>query len=224
MVRGTSLSKEGRCSKVSHSKIVVEDVGVSDRIQFLQRCVVFRLVSSLPEAVPWPSFRAWIAKNWGVEQSSQILQLGEDAWLLVCGSKSVADRIVALKRVEFGSTRVYLDSWTAIAGCMPVTQGLKTEWVCVRGIPLHLRSIDLFVRLRDVCGGYVEYDEKECNLNSVRLKVRVGQERPTKVSLSFKGFRVWFSGESEHGDDCLSKEVQVPSASKGKGVALETVF
>ncbi|CAN1335338.1 hypothetical protein LINPERPRIM_LOCUS36709 [Linum perenne] len=107
-----------------------------------------------------------------------------------------------------------------MAGCSILTQGLNVEWVCAQGIPLHLRSLDLFYQLGDLCGGYVEHDERGCNLNAIRLKVRSGQKRPAVAFLRFQKerFRIRFSYESE--SSVVSSSAFVLSSPKSKGKAV----
>ncbi|CAN1141477.1 hypothetical protein LINPERPRIM_LOCUS25518 [Linum perenne] len=105
--------------------------------------------------------------------------------MLDCGSKQAVTRVIKLERCWFGATRVLLDRWTVDAGRSKYLASQNLAWVMVQGIPLHLRSVDLFQRLGEVCGGFLDYDDKLCPLNSVRLKVVVSSFLPTQIRVCY---------------------------------------
>ncbi|CAN1156932.1 hypothetical protein LINPERHAP2_LOCUS21236 [Linum perenne] len=112
-----------------------------------------------------------MAKNWGIPSGAQIWYLEDDVWLLDCATKEVVKRVLTLNRCLFGSTCIFLDGWTNGAGRSRCVYAQGRAWVLVQGIPLHLKSLELFRSLGDVCGGFLDYDDKLCPLNSVRLKI-----------------------------------------------------
>ncbi|CAN1189489.1 hypothetical protein LINPERPRIM_LOCUS24511 [Linum perenne] len=99
-------------------------------------------------------------KNWGVQAAAKIWSLEDDVWLLECESLEAVRRVIALNRCRFGSVRIFLDNWTAGAGRSSCLEDQGLEWVVVRGIPLHLRSEELFRRIGELCGGFVEFDSQ----------------------------------------------------------------
>ncbi|CAN1182103.1 hypothetical protein LINPERPRIM_LOCUS40669 [Linum perenne] len=117
--------------------------------------------------------------------------------MLQCHSKETVDRILSLDRVLFGSSKVFLDRWTTIAGRTSVLQRQDRSWIWVHGIPLHLRSVDLFRRIGEICGGFLEYDERNCPLNAIRIKVVTSLDFSSKVSIHFRNsvFSVGVSSE-----------------------------
>ncbi|CAN0881137.1 hypothetical protein LINGRAHAP2_LOCUS14059, partial [Linum grandiflorum] len=62
-------------------------------------------------------------------------------------------------------------------------------WLRVDGIPLHLRSIDLFRKLGNVCGGFVDFNEDGCSLNAVRIKVNKVGVIPHRFPVLFEETR-----------------------------------
>ncbi|CAN1241258.1 hypothetical protein LINPERPRIM_LOCUS4891, partial [Linum perenne] len=83
-----SLPMGGNC-KVSSingaSRIVISEEGVSERLSFLEKSVVFRFVGA--GEVSWPEFRIWASRVWKIPPNSDFLPLGDGLWLLECSSK-----------------------------------------------------------------------------------------------------------------------------------------
>ncbi|CAN1277278.1 hypothetical protein LINPERPRIM_LOCUS16283 [Linum perenne] len=182
---GPILGLEGKCTISMDSSIEVEDLGVAKRLQYLERCLCFRFMDKEPEIVNWKTFRAWMVKNWGLPSDVKILCLGEDLWVLECPSKEAVDRILALNRYLYGSSQIFFDRWTSEAGRSSCFLKQRVEWIVVRGIPLHLRSVDLFRALGESCGGFVDYDDRLCPLNSVRIKIKLTRDLPKILKLRF---------------------------------------
>ncbi|CAN1130316.1 hypothetical protein LINPERPRIM_LOCUS13147 [Linum perenne] len=124
-------------------------------------------------------------KNWGVSSQANISSLGDDLWLLDWGSKELVDRILVLDRSLFGSTRIFLDRWTSIAGRTTFLQKQHIAWVWIQGIPLHLHSAELFRSLGEGCGGFLDFDVSHCPLNAVRIKVATSSDIPTRFTERF---------------------------------------
>ncbi|CAN1189146.1 hypothetical protein LINPERHAP2_LOCUS39720 [Linum perenne] len=181
-----SFSLAGSVAITSRSEIVVSEIGVEDRIEFLARCVLFRFVNTVPEAVNWITFRSWAERNWGISALTRIVKLGDDLYLLECSSQEEVSRICSLRRCQYGSSRILLDVWTSIAGCTSVLGQQKLVWVQVQGIPLHLRSEDLFRKIGELCGGFINFDERLCDWNAVRIKVVNSSDRPESFMLKFR--------------------------------------
>ncbi|CAN1132747.1 hypothetical protein LINPERPRIM_LOCUS30244 [Linum perenne] len=71
-----------------------------------------------------------------------------------CESNEAVCRVLALDRCLFGATRVFFDRWTEGAGRSACLENQGLAWILVKGIPLHLRSMELFRSLGDCCGGF----------------------------------------------------------------------
>ncbi|CAN1132626.1 hypothetical protein LINPERPRIM_LOCUS30184 [Linum perenne] len=125
-------------------------------------------------------------RSWGVNESAHISGLGDDLWLLRCQSSAEVDRIMSLGRTRFGTSQVFFDKWTLTAGRTEVLGASQMMWILARGIPLHLRSVDLFRQIGDLCGGYIDHDNKNCLFNSVRIKVGASSSCPEYIPLHFR--------------------------------------
>ncbi|CAN1802168.1 hypothetical protein LINPERHAP1_LOCUS23260 [Linum perenne] len=179
------LSEKGRCAEAvigGETVIEVGNEGVKERLAFLERCLVLRFSSE--SDLRWPEFRAWANRNWGVPVESTFRYIGDDVWLLVCVSVSEVKRILALKRWQFGEITILMDRWIVAAGRSAVMMDNKSGWVLVRGIPLHIRSKELFKLLGDKCGGFIRAEDVT-SLNSIRIKIKLGSEIPEEILIRF---------------------------------------
>ncbi|CAN1275084.1 hypothetical protein LINPERPRIM_LOCUS15605 [Linum perenne] len=181
VLKGATLHLRGRCEIDGKGVIRVQQEGVAERLRFLERCLCFRVVSKEPEALNWTVFRSWMQRNWGVDSKAQIWGLGSDLWMIECGSREEVNRVVALGRTLFGTSQVFLDRWTSEAGRARLLRKEGAMWIVAKGIPLHIRSVDLFRQIGEVCGGFVEHDSQWCPLSSVRIKVAGSGSVPENV-------------------------------------------
>ncbi|CAN0881591.1 hypothetical protein LINGRAHAP2_LOCUS14328 [Linum grandiflorum] len=79
--------------------IVVKDVGVNERVKFMNQCLVFKF--GYEAVINWVEFKVWSARNWGTVPDARFGPIGDDLWLLVCASKAEVDKILALNRRRF---------------------------------------------------------------------------------------------------------------------------
>ncbi|CAN1759419.1 hypothetical protein LINPERHAP1_LOCUS7119 [Linum perenne] len=187
-VVGSSWSVQGRCeiSQIGVSPgVLVKEDGIADRRAYLDRCLVFRFHTS--DSIDWPSFRRWAHRNWGSPLEAEFQRLGDGLWLLFCGSSDKVNRIIALDRWLFGKIVIQLDRWIPEAGRSGVLLSKDVVWATIRGIPLHLRSSDLFRQLGDVCGRFQSF-EKGDSLSSVRICFTLKGGIPEEIPIFHGGF------------------------------------
>ncbi|CAN0904848.1 hypothetical protein LINGRAHAP2_LOCUS23335 [Linum grandiflorum] len=67
-------------------------------------------------------------------------------------------RIMGLRCRKFESFDILADDWIPEAGRSKFLVKVRTCWVLIFGIPLHLRSKELFHSVGDLCGGFLDYD------------------------------------------------------------------
>ncbi|CAN1141403.1 hypothetical protein LINPERHAP2_LOCUS12476 [Linum perenne] len=184
------LSQKGKCvvEKLGGEiGITVSHEGVKERLDFLNRCVVFRLVGD--GEVCWNEFKAWVVRYWGVPGNPAIRPLGDDLWLMECASEKEVDRIVNLGRWRFKDFAIHLDKWIKVAGRSNVRMDSDVAWLVVRGIPLHLRSSELVRSLGEACGGFLASADGP-DMSSVRIKVKLRGPVPEEIPL-FEGLTVF---------------------------------
>nr|CAN79711.1 hypothetical protein VITISV_009623 [Vitis vinifera] len=95
---------------------------------------------------------------------------------------------------------LHLERWSEEAGCLEVGSQTKEVWVRVVGLPLYCWSEELFSRMGDCCGGFVEVDEETKNLSQLqwaRILVKNGGNFfPGTLNLVVKSFcyavRLWW--------------------------------
>ncbi|CAN1842824.1 hypothetical protein LINPERHAP1_LOCUS36954 [Linum perenne] len=187
VVKGPTLPTHGRCVEVANSGtlgITVEKDGIRDRQLYLECCIVFRFCSQAP--IDWTRFRRWANSSWGSALNAPLQKLDDDLWLLYCDSKAKVDRILALNRRSFGDIPIFLDKWIPEAGCSKLLRKEGIVWITIRGIPIHLRSTDLFRQIGMSCGDYLGF-EACSSLSSIRLKIRYVRSLPEVIPLHFEG-------------------------------------
>ncbi|CAN1179378.1 hypothetical protein LINPERHAP2_LOCUS34158 [Linum perenne] len=91
--------------------------------------------------------------------------------MMFCDSKVKVERILSLNRRSFGNVQLLIDKWIPEAGRSKVLLNDNELWVLINGIPLHLRSADLFRQLGLVCGEFLGFEERS-SLSSVRIKIK----------------------------------------------------
>ncbi|CAN1164339.1 hypothetical protein LINPERHAP2_LOCUS25521 [Linum perenne] len=159
VTEGPTFSEVGLCSRFclgDAAGVKVVDLGVKERLNFLETCLVFRFSSV--DRIDWKAFRL---------------------------SKEKVLKIKALNRCRFGSVVILLDEWIPEAGRSNVSFEEDVVWVTISGIPLQLRSSELFKELGDLCGDFLSYDDR-CSLSSVRLKIRLRGSVPEDIPLLFE--------------------------------------
>ncbi|CAN1778791.1 hypothetical protein LINPERHAP1_LOCUS14502 [Linum perenne] len=185
IVPGVSYSQKGRCSseKVGGEVIVkVEEEVVTERLCYLNQCLVFRFVNA--EEVQWDEFRSWAKQSWGLQAMPVFKQVGDGLWLLKCDSRMEVERIMALGRWRFKDVKLQVDKWIKTAGRSRVLLDSNVAWISVRGIPLHIRSTNLFKSLGDVCGQFLSFEEGD-SWSSVRLKIKLVGVIPEEVAVTY---------------------------------------
>ncbi|CAN1178007.1 hypothetical protein LINPERHAP2_LOCUS33433 [Linum perenne] len=185
MVKGPTFSTHSRCSNFSLNGVAgikVEDTRTSDRLAYLDCCLVFRFCSQ--SSIDWTRFRRWTNINWGLALNAPLQKLDDDLWLLFCDSKSKVDQILSLNCRDFEGIEILLDKWIPEAGRSKVLEEENIQWITIRGIPAHFRSSDLIRRVGMICGVFLGY-EVCSSLSSVRVKIRLTGSLPESIPISF---------------------------------------
>ncbi|CAN0876673.1 hypothetical protein LINGRAHAP2_LOCUS11443 [Linum grandiflorum] len=217
------LPVEGRCEVVRIGKeesIRVDEAGVAQRKNFLKKCLVVRFVQTAE--INWANFRAWARRSWGLVGDVPIRRLGDDLWLVECSTEEEVRRVISLGRWKFGEVMLQGDVWISEAGRSSVAAQRGLDWVLCKEIPIHLRSSDLFRKLRDLCGGFIGV-EQEPDLSYVVLKVRRigGLPKCIPVCCENEVFLIKvLSLASETGAEDPKEEVVTVERCKGKQTAV----
>ncbi|CAN0912617.1 hypothetical protein LINGRAPRIM_LOCUS576 [Linum grandiflorum] len=86
---------------------------------------------------------------------------------------------------NFNGIQIQMDCWIKQAGRSSVMADKEIAWIRARGIPLHLRSKELFRSIGDFCGGFLCSDDGP-GLAAVRIKVKASGIIPEEVPLCFR--------------------------------------
>ena len=95
--------------------------------------------------------------------------------VLMRGSRRFRERLISLER------------WHHETGCLVQEEANKESWVRVLGLPLHLWSREVLIKIGDCCGGFLEVDEGAENavqMQWARILVRLnGRSLPASLQL-----------------------------------------
>ncbi|CAN1303832.1 hypothetical protein LINPERPRIM_LOCUS25994 [Linum perenne] len=167
---------------VTGKRIQIEDAGVYERVQRLQTWVVVKSTSILVGDEAWSLFRKWLKKWWGWDEMSEIKMLGDESWLVDCGSEIQVEAILRRKWF-FKGIAMEVCQWHSEAGRLSDMNKKGGIWILAFGIPVHLRAATTFKAVREACGGFI--DCQETSFSAVRIKVKEGINIPTSVSLCY---------------------------------------
>ncbi|CAN1126486.1 hypothetical protein LINPERHAP2_LOCUS3457 [Linum perenne] len=143
--------------------------------------------------------------------------------MLECSSAAEVDRIVVLNRVLYGGSEIFLNRWSPVVGRTSVLQNRGQVWITAKGLPLHLRSVEVFKGIGDACGGYVEHEASGGRLSFARIKVSVKQELPRQDSVLLRYRDEDFLVPITYGGFDLRSSDQISRATKGKAVVSNEV-
>ncbi|CAN1143919.1 hypothetical protein LINPERHAP1_LOCUS23803 [Linum perenne] len=148
-----------------------------------------------------------MSTNWALPVDTPIQKLDDGLWLLFCGSSTQVNRILALNRRSFKGTLLQIDKWITEVGRSNVLSRDNVIWASINGIPLHLRSSDLFRHLGDYCGTFLGF-ELTGSLSSVRIKIKLKGDLPESIPVNFgdQFFLLRVSSASQTFSDSVSIE------------------
>lgn len=115
----------------------------------------------------------------------EIFGIGGQFYLFVFRSRREAESVMR-RRWTLAGRDLVLSWWSPDSLCAddgaPISA--SNNWVQILGLPIHLRSPELFREIGNRCGGFVAIDESVEMLGCVRLKVR-GQASaiPSQISI-----------------------------------------
>ncbi|CAN1274272.1 hypothetical protein LINPERPRIM_LOCUS15335 [Linum perenne] len=184
--------------------VVPAESGFELRLTRLRRWLVVNFVLGPKDFVAWGDFRRWMLRWWGVELEREVKMLGDDSWLVECDSESVVSKIIEKGSWFFKGVSVEVRRWFPDAGRLNLLERQGLRWVLVFGILVHLRENEVFRKIGEICGGYV--DSQDTVFSAVRLKVRRVKEPPSSLTLMAGGenFEIKIIEEpcfSERGDN-----------------------
>ncbi|CAN1218536.1 hypothetical protein LINPERPRIM_LOCUS1349, partial [Linum perenne] len=121
----------------------------------------------------------------GMVAPSLMWLLGDDSWIVDCGSEEAVDKIVNKGDWFFRGANVEVRRWFPAAGRLNLLGLQGVGWVQVFGVLVHARSEDVFRDIRNVCGGFIQ--GQDTGFSAIRLKVRLGSPVPDSITLNILG-------------------------------------
>ena len=133
--------------------------GLRNREEGLGRCLVERWDDGSVVETEMVLVRKWGERSWNLKKGMKVLKLGGPFMLLEFEDEEEAERVLKRGTRRFKDKVLQLERWSEEAGCLQVGSQAKEVWVRVVGISLHCWNEDMFKRIGDYCGGFVEVDE-----------------------------------------------------------------
>ncbi|OIT00001.1 hypothetical protein A4A49_01446 [Nicotiana attenuata] len=198
VVSWPTLDLEGRCHRKlgvgQEPHFLLSEEHTLRRKGFLKSCLIgsFSKWVGSPEAV-----RNWAADAWNVNDGLKITQLGDTQYLFRFLDESQASEILVRGNRWFDGNFLHLDRWVEHDGCLDHRFTGDTLVVNMVGLPVHLWCLDLFKKIGEICGGFIDVKCSLHDLSRVRIVVRKGGRIPvfTVVEDGYLSYRIWLSPE-----------------------------
>ena len=158
---------------------------VRGRIEQMSQCLVGWWG---PSSAPCPEVeyvRSWAPKHWALKGNLRVATLGRGLLLFDFELPSEAERVLARGLRNFKENVIVLERWNPEVRCLCKEPIAKEVWVRVIGLPLHLRSMEVFKRIGDECGGFIAADKSPSHeMQWARILVRcVDREFPSTAHI-----------------------------------------
>ena len=112
-------------------------------------------------------FGMWARSTWQLRSGLQVYIFGGSLILFEFEDVLEAERVLVKGPRRFRERLLSLERWQHETGCLVNKGSYKEAWVRVLGLPLHLWSREVFIKIGDCCGGFVAVDEG--SVNSIQL-------------------------------------------------------
>ncbi|CAI0400845.1 unnamed protein product [Linum tenue] len=167
--------------------VEVSREGVDERLNFLGRCLVIRpiSISEVFSKCLLSDFNRWARRVWAIDDNFGIEELEDGCWLLICPSVAEALRIRKLQHSQFRSFRFKISMWNPNIGRDAGHPGKET-WLLVFGIPLHLKSMNLFKSIGDFCGKFIDIDWSSWCSSVIRIRTQILGPIPSEVPVCYE--------------------------------------
>ena len=154
------------------------------REEKLRRCLVGKFgVFSIRGS----GFGMWARSTWQLRFGLQVYIFGGSLILFEFEDILEAERVLVRGPRRFRERLLSLERWQHDTGCLVKEGSYKEAWVRVLGLPLHLWSHEVFIKIGDCCGGFVAVDEGLVNsvqIQWARILVRLnGRSLPVSLQL-----------------------------------------
>ena len=176
-----SVVRKNECLAEETIWLQIGEGVVQGKEEKLRKCLVgkFREGSFLVSEV-W-ALEMWARSTWQLRFGLQVYIFGGSLILFEFEDVLEAERVLVRGPRRFKERLLSLERWQHETGCLVKEESYKEAWVRVLGLPLHLWSREVFIKIGDCCGGFVAMDEGSVNsvqIQWVRILVRLNGRSP----------------------------------------------
>ena len=130
---------------------------------------------------------AWAKQAWRLKGNVFFHSLNQNLFFMGFDLTEEADWVMENGSRICRGEAMLLERWSPSTGCMRSNSQNQEAWIRVFGLPLHLWTEEILVKIGDSCGGFVAMDKETSlmeNFHWARILVkREGSGRPTSVIL-----------------------------------------
>ena len=130
---------------------------------------------------------AWAKKAWRLKGNVFFHSLNPNLFFMGFDLTEEADWVMENGSRICRGEALLLERWTPSTGCMRSNSQNQEAWIRVFGLPLHLWTEEILVKIGDSCGGFVAMDKETSimeNFHWARIMVKnKGSGRPSSVTL-----------------------------------------
>ena len=157
------------------------------REEKFRRCLVGKIEKGPLLVSEVQVLELWARSTWQLRFGMQVHIFGGSLILFEFEDVLEAKRVLMRGSRRFRERLISLERWHYETGCLVKEEAYKETWVRVLGLPLHLWSREVLIKIGDCCGEFVEVDEGSENLVQMqwaRILVRSsGRRLPGSLQL-----------------------------------------
>ena len=157
------------------------------REEKLRRCLVGKFGEGPFLVSEVQVLELWARSTWQLRFGMQVHIFGGSLILFEFEDVLEAKRVLMRGSRRFRERLISLERWHYETGCLVKEEAYKESWVRVLGLPLHLWSCEVLIKIGDCCGGFVAVDEGSENsvqMQWARILVRLsGRRLPGSLQL-----------------------------------------
>ena len=182
-----SVVRKNECLAEETIWLQIGEGVVQGKEEKLRKCLVgkFREGSFLVSEV-W-ALEMWARSTWQLRFGLQVYIFGGSLTLFEFEDVLEAEKVLVRGPRRFKERLLNLERWQHEIGCLVKEGSYKEAWVRVLGLPLHLWSREVFIKIGNCCGGFVAVDEGSVNsvqIQWARILVRLnGRSLPVSLRL-----------------------------------------
>ena len=182
-----SVVKKNECLEEEAIWLQIGEGAVQGREEKLRRCLVGKFEEGPLLGSEVQVLKVWARSTWQLRGGLQVHIFGGSLILFEFEDVLEAERVLTRGSRRFRERLISLERWYHETGCLVQEEAYKEAWVRVLGLPLHLWSREVLIKIGDCCGGFLEVDEGAENavqMQWARILVRSsGRRLPGSLQL-----------------------------------------